>query len=169
MPVRVSRFTILVVAGLAIAAGATGSLVRAQQTAQPPAFRGGVDVVQVDVSVLDKDRKTVRDLTAADFTILEDGKSRPVVAFVPVSIADAPPGDGRAAWVRTVAPDVVTNDVRPEGRLVVIMLDWSIRVEDQTLARRVAAATVNQLGPDDLAAVVFTSAFANNGTPQNFG
>jgi hypothetical protein len=70
--------------------------------------------------------------------------------------------------VRDVAPDVITNDIRPEGRLVVIMLDWSIRFLDQQLARRIAAAAVDQLGPDDLAAVVFTSAFANNGTPQNF-
>ena len=41
---------------------------------QPPTFRTGVDAVQLDVSVLDKDRRPVRGLTAADFTVLEDGK-----------------------------------------------------------------------------------------------
>jgi hypothetical protein len=41
------------------------------------------------------------------------------------------------------------------------MFDWSIRFEDHLLARRIAAAAVDQLGPGDLAAVVFTSAFSN--------
>jgi VWFA-related protein len=127
-----------------------------------------VDVVQVDVSVLDKSRRPVRNLTAADFTIFEDGKPRPIVAFVPVELAEPERVAGQASWVRDVAPDVVTNDMRPEGRLVVIMLDWSIRFEDQQLARRIATAAVDQLGPGDLAAVIFSSAFANSGTPQNF-
>jgi VWFA-related protein len=70
--------------------------------------------------------------------------------------------------VRDVAPDAVDNNVRPEGRLVVIMFDWSIRFADQQLARRIAAAAVDQLGPDDLSAVVFTNATASGGVPQNF-
>jgi VWFA-related protein len=48
------------------------------------------------------------------------------------------------------------------------MFDWSIRFADQGLARRIARAAVDQLGPDDLAAVVFTNASSNSGTPQNF-
>ena len=71
-------------------------------------------------------------------------------------------------WVRDVAPDVTTNRARPEGRLVVIMFDWSIRFEDQMLAQRIGRAAVDQLGPDDLAAVVFSSGFANGGVPENF-
>jgi VWFA-related protein len=138
------------------------------QAPEQPTFRGGLDVVQVDVSVLDKKRVPVRDLTAADFTVLEDGKPRPIVAFLPVTVAEPSHNDGAAAWVRDVPPDVTTNDVRREGRLVVIVFDWSIRAEDQVLARRIATAAVDELGPDDLAAVVFTSAFANSGTPQNF-
>ena len=136
---------------------------------QPPqTFRTGVDLVQVDVSVLDKDRRPVRGLVASDFTVLEDGKPRPVVAFVPVEIAERESTEGRATWVRDVAPDVVDNDVRPQGRLVVIMFDWSIRFHDQGLAKRIATAAVDQLGPDDLAAVVFSSAIASGGGPQNF-
>ncbi len=41
----------------------------------PPSVQG-VDAVQLDVSVLDKERRPVRGLTAADFTVLEDGKPR---------------------------------------------------------------------------------------------
>ncbi len=155
---------------LALCAAATAvALIAGQDAPLPqPRFRGGVDVVQVDVSVLDKDRRPVRGLTADDFTVREDGKTRPIVAFAPVELSEAAPPAGPAAWVRDVESDVVMNDARPEGRLVVIMFDWSIRFEDQQLARRIATAAVDQLGPDDLAAVVFTSAFANNGTPQNF-
>src|SRR3954468_996296 len=136
--------------------------------AQPPTFRTGVDVVQVDVSVLDKERKPVRGLTENDFTILEDGKPRPLVAFVPVNLAEPSQEAPSAPWVRDAPADVITNSVRPEGRLVVIMFDWSIRFLDQALARRIATAAVDQLGPDDLAAVVFSSGFANGGSPQNF-
>jgi VWFA-related protein len=140
-----------------------------QLPSQPPVtFRAGVDLVEVDVSVLDKDRRPVRGLTRENFTILEDGKPRPVVAFAPVELAEREATPARASWVRDVAPDVTTNSLRPEGRLVVIMLDWSIRFQDHVLAKRIATAAVDALGPDDLAAVVFSSGFGNAGTPQNF-
>ncbi len=151
---------------------ATLALPQARQTQTPstqPTFRLGVDVVQVDVSVLDDKRRPVRGLTADDFTVLEDGKPRPVTVFNPIDIEEQPPRvDGVASWVRDVPPDVTTNDVKPEGRLVVIMFDWSIRFQDQALAQKIATAAVDELGPGDLAAVVFPSAFSNGGIPQNF-
>ena len=162
-----SNMRLLTSLGLMISVAAVVAIA-AQQPSSQPTFRTGVDVVQVDVSVLDKDRKPIRGLTASDFTILEDGKPRPIVGFVPVDLAEPERTTAPAAWVRDVTPDVVTNAVKPEGRLVVIMFDWSIRFEDQALAKKIAAAAIDQLGPDDLAAVVFTSQFANGGTPQNF-
>ena len=142
---------------------------QAQTPSTQPTFKLGVDVVQVDVSVLDNKRRPVRGLTAADFTVLEDGKPRPVTVFNSIEIEEHPPSvDGIAPWVRDVPPDVTTNDVKPEGRLVVIMFDWSIRFEDQMLAQKIARAAVDELGPGDLAAVVFTSTFSNAGIPQNF-
>ena len=117
-------------------------------------FRAGITVVQVDVSVLDKQRHPVRGLKASDFTVLEDGKPRDIVAFTPVDLParTATRAPGAAAWTRDVAPDVATNDVPAEGRLVVIAFDWSIRFDDSTLARKIARATVNDLGPGDEAA-----------------
>jgi hypothetical protein len=116
---------------------------------QPPrTFQSGVDVVEVDVSVLDKDRRPVRGLAQPNFTILEDGKPRPIVAFSAVDLPERDASSARALWVRDVSSDVVTNAIRPEGRLVVIMLDWSIRFEDHLLANRIATAAVNSLGPD---------------------
>jgi hypothetical protein len=51
---------------------------------QPPTFRANVEAVALDVSVLDAHRKTVSGLSAEDFTILEDGQPRPIVAFAAV-------------------------------------------------------------------------------------
>src|SRR5690349_20662232 len=64
------------------------TLIAQLPASQQPTFRSGVDVVQVDVSVLDKDRRPGRGLTESAFTILEAGKPRPIVAFVPVELAE---------------------------------------------------------------------------------
>ncbi len=139
---------------------------------QRPTFRGGTDLVQLDVLVLDKDRHPVTGLTAADFVVLEDGKPRPIQAFAPVTLPAAAPASSsspRAAWTRTVADDVVTNQRAEEGRLVVIMMDMSIPAGGMTtVARRIAHAAVDNLGPNDLAAVVGSSTFTGDGTAQDF-
>jgi VWFA-related protein len=134
-----------------------------QQPQAQPAFRSGVDLVQVDVSVLDRDRQPVRGLTAADFTVREDGKVRPVEAFSAIELPARPAPTG-AAWLRDVAPDVATNAIPRDGRLVVILFDRTIRNANRPAARLVAEAAVDQLGPADLAAVIYTS----RGVPQNF-
>jgi VWFA-related protein len=144
-------------------------LAAAQDQAAPPVFRTGIDLIQLDVSVLDGDRRPVRGLTAGDFTVLVDGQSRPVVTFRPVDLP--PPPAAAAPWVRSVAPDVVTN-VRTSGRVVAIVIDDGSfgvpRVADLFTvrkARELARAAVDQLGREDLAAVLFTE---NSRTAQGF-
>jgi VWFA-related protein len=132
-----------------------------QDRSAPQSFRTGVELVYVDVSVLDSDRRPVRGLRAADFVVREDGRSRPIAAFSAVDLPD-PAAEPPVGWMRDVAPDVVTNLLPREGRLVVILLDS--RAEDLPAAQRTAAAAVDQLGPGDLAAVIFSEV----GTPQNF-
>ena len=144
------------------ALGLAATLLAQGQQAPQPTFRSGVDLIDVDVSVLDKDRRPVRGLTADDFTVFEDGKPRPVVAFTPV---DLPPRDLPAAsWVEAVAPDVATNRYPPEGRLIVLMMDRFIATDQRPIARDIAEAAILQLRQGDLAAVVF----ATHGIPQNF-
>src|SRR5687767_6137618 len=87
---------------------ATGISTYARQSQQgPPVVRGGIDLVQVDVSVLDKSRRPVRDLKATDFTLLEDGKPRPVAGFALVELPARAPVP-KAAWIREVLSDVAT-------------------------------------------------------------
>lgn len=138
--------------------------IAAQDRGPLPQFRAGVELVQLDVAVLDGDRQPVRGLTAADFTVLDNGVAAPVRAFSTVEI----PGRGRegeAVWADEAPLDVVTNQAGDqEGRLVIVLLDRSIMPNEPTLAaRRIAAAAVQSLGPQDLAAVVST----NNGAVRN--
>ena len=150
------------VALAAMSAVALASL-RAGQAPQS-SFRAGVDLVQVDVSVLDKERKPVRGLTAADFKLFEDGKPRQVVAFTAVDLP-ATVDLTRASWTRDIAPDIATNTIPDEGRLVIIVMDRTIPDGYATMsARNIAKAAVNELGPGDLAAVVFTG----NARSQDF-
>jgi VWFA-related protein len=136
--------------------------VQARQQPPPVTFRSGVDLVDVDVSVLDRHRLPVRGLTSADFTIFEDGQPRPVAAFtavdLPLRVMPLAP------WMAEVPPDVQHNDLAREGRLVVILIDRNVSFEQQASAVRYAEAAVNQLRPGDLAAVAFSSF----GVPQNF-
>ena len=138
----------------------------AQDGSQQP-FRSGLDVVQLDVLVLDQDRRPVRGLTEHDFTILEGGQIRPVVGFAPIELA-RPGSANNSAAVLESARGVVTNEDADPGRLVVIVFDRSIPVGPATeVAKAIGRSVVDALGPRDLAAVVRTSGFSNEGKSQN--
>jgi VWFA-related protein len=151
--------TVILLTGITIPA--------AQQPAEPPqaVFRAATELVEVDVTVLDGRRQPVKGLTAADFTVLEDGQPREVETFAAVDLADRVVATD-AAWMSEVPRDVADNQItEQEGRLVVILMDRSIPVgHPTTVARQVATAAVEELGPGDMAAIVSTS----GGVPQNF-
>ncbi len=154
---RAARVALLAIASIALP-------LHAQTPAPQATFRGGTDLVQVDISVLDNKRHPVRGLKAEDFTIFEDGQRREIQAFTEVNLPDRVQSRD-AAWTRDVPADVVTNQTgREEGRLVIILLDRTIPLGEPTItAKRIATAAINQLGPGDLGAVVSTS----NGAVQN--
>src|SRR6187401_3467220 len=91
--------------------GACGSVILAltvlvsnERLAGQATFRTGVDLVDVEVSVLDRNRLPVRGLTLGDFTVLEDGQPRPIVVFTPIEL---PPKEMPSArWMAEIAPDV---------------------------------------------------------------
>ncbi len=123
-----------------------------------PQFRGGIDLVQIDVSVLDRDRVPVRDLTADDFTLLENGVPQTISNF---AFVDTPP----RVWTEETWPDDVATNTPPEslgtGRLIVLLMDNvnTFVPRSFTTAIAIARAIVAQMGPEDLAAVLFTSRF----------
>jgi hypothetical protein len=59
---------------LAVLVTVFGNLRAQSPTQSAPTFRAGIDLVQLDVSVMDRDRQPVRGLTARDFQVLEDGR-----------------------------------------------------------------------------------------------
>src|SRR5215203_5565163 len=85
---------------------------------QPPTFRAEIDSVQLDVRVVDKEGRFVRDLTASDLQILEDGHPQAISTFAMVDIPI-----GVAVPQATVAPDIATNTAASQGRLFVLVLD----------------------------------------------
>ncbi len=138
---------------------------------EPQTFRTGVDAVQLDVSVLDAERRPVRGLGAADFTVLEEGKPRRLVAFSAIDLPPMPMPAEPPSAADAVPPDVIRNDL-PQGRLVVILIDPFIERPGEfrglptelTALRATARRIVDSLGPGDLAAVGHTI----YGVPQNF-
>ena len=123
---------------------------------QPQQFRAGVDVIQLDVSVIDKQRHPVTGLTAADFTVLEDGKPQAISVFKEISIAATPapvvPNRGRGG------PAALSDS---SGRLIAIILDDAqVPFQPQMVSsvKDIASRVVDSMGPSDLASVVFTRA-----------
>ena len=104
---------------------------------QTPTFRGGVELVQVDVYVTDEDGKPVTGLTADDFEVFEDGKRQIITTFTPVNI----PIERSEALPFDAEPDVLSNN-RPPGHLYLFIMsgtepDWALRA-------RHLVATVHQ-------------------------
>jgi VWFA-related protein len=156
-----------VAAGVLLSAGSVWLLAQQQMPQPPSIFQSAVDIVRVEASVLDNQRRPARGLRAADFTVLENGEERPIVAFAPVELPP-PSASQTAGWVRDAPRDVVSNDGPDAGRLIVIAFDWSIRFYDQALARRIALAAVDGLAPADDATVLFTKPSGSAGKPQGF-
>lgn len=120
---------------LAAALLAGGAAVTAQQS--PPTFRAGVEAVAVDAFVTDRQGNPVRNLTMADFDILEDGKPQSITSFTEVNIPIVAPEPYSPTAVQ---PDVATNTAG-EGRLYVVVFDElnpspSISVEGLALKAR---------------------------------
>jgi VWFA-related protein len=151
----------IVAVSLVVVAGSLAALLAAEQYSAPtpPVFRSGVDVVLLDVTALDRNRRPARGLKAEDFTVLVDGVARPIVSFQAADLRA--PAAPTAAWMRDVPRDIVTN-TEPSSRLVVILIDDGSQEETGDLwsvqkTREVAKAVVDGLGPDDLASVLFTN------------
>jgi len=127
------------------------------QEPQPQVFRAGTPLVSVDVVVHDKDGRPLAGLTAADFTILEDGKEQRIELF---AVVGPRPAGGRA--------DAVSNGTLPDGarretnrvdgdrnvNATVILFDrLNTRFEDQVSARAEIVKFLSTIRPEDRVAL----------------
>jgi Ca-activated chloride channel family protein len=99
----------------------------ASQPTQRPSFRGGVDVVSLNVTVTDQSRNFVTSLEQGDFVVFEDGVKQDVTYFnksqLPVALS--------------------------------LLLDTSASMEDKLrLAQEAAIGFVRRLKPDDIAQII---------------
>jgi len=133
---------------------------------KPPVFRARTDLVQMDVTVLDKKGQPVRGLTASDFVLLEDDVSQTIEGFTAVDLEDVV-HDAGPVWSHTTTPDVTTNEIDNQ-RIFVLVIDDARSMglsesppphPDQWAIKRMkesVALFISQLNPEDLVALVFT-------------
>lgn len=139
-------------------------------------FRSGRDLVSVDVVVRDRAGTIVRDLTAADFDVREDGRPQDVLGLSFQEISDAAVKPmamtellaGVAARMTETAPapasaaPMLAADVAGH-RLIVLLFDVSsMQPEDVQRAIDSASTYVSeQMSPADLVAVATVSTTLN--------
>jgi VWFA-related protein len=103
---------------------AAGAIVLAQNSRpaptppQRPVFRAGAMLVPIDVRVLDAEGKPVTDLTAADFTVLEDLQAQEIAHFWTQDLAAA----RTASPMTRVARQPDSRTVRPQSRRIFLIV-----------------------------------------------
>ena len=156
-----TRVSIIVVACTAAAVAAR------QAPSEPPRFRVAVDVVSIDAVVTDRQGEVVRDLTAADFEVFQDGKRQKVTVaqFVPVITVAAPaaraigssavPAPAATEAPGAAPPPITREQVR--RTIVLVVDDLGLSVEGMNHTRRALRGFVGTgLLPTDLVAIVRT-------------
>ena len=126
------------------------------QESQQPVFRGGVDLIEVDVSVVDDRGRPIMDLQAGEFSVTVDRNPRKVetaefVSMGPVDVKARRTGESQNE------PDVAysSNIEGDRGRLIVIAFDRdSVSFGRGRNATRAASEFLDWLGPADKVAFV---------------
>jgi VWFA-related protein len=108
-----------------VALTALGSSPTAQQTPQqqqqPPIFRGGTNIVRVDVTVTDRRGEPATELTRDDFSLTEDGAPQTIESCELVRVTGEPTDD-RSLEIYS-ASQVAMEAARDDVRLFLIFWD----------------------------------------------
>src|ERR1700683_1422509 len=145
----------LVLSSLWLSLSAAPSL---QQPPQAPVFRGGVDLVALDVTVVDADGHPVKGLTADDFAVKIQGQLRPVRTLDFMDF-------GSSAGSEATPANAVSSNQSPEakrasrgGRVIVLLFDdLSTKPGEATELRVAAERILGTLNADDLVGLTTTS------------
>jgi VWFA-related protein len=141
-----------------VALTALGSFPAAQQTPpqqQPPVFRGGANIVRVDVTVTNRRGEPATDLTRDDFFVTEDGAPQAIDSFELVRVTGQPTDD-RSLEIHSTS-QVATEAARDDVRLFLIFWDEYHIGEfiPATRAREVLTEFVRTgFGPTDLVGIM---------------
>ena len=147
----------LLPAGIAALALATAALTA--QAPQQPVFRGGIEILTVDVTAIDNNTgRQVVDLTATDFIVEVDGNARTVASAEYVRSVDHLRVVG-APRKAAAAPDETffSSNAKgaPSGRLIVLLVDQgNIRTGAARSVMNSAKKFVDTLEPEDRVAVI---------------
>src|SRR5262245_54707593 len=145
-PRRSRMRAILTVLAALVTAGVGGtSHLFAQSQQVPPVFRSGVEVMEVDVTVVDDNGQPIRDLRAPEFTVTVDGQPRRVVSAEFIS-DNLQPG----AQPAPRDPYVSNNTDRRPGKLIMLAIDRN-NIDTHSLRSAMDALKkfVSSLAPDD--------------------
>jgi VWFA-related protein len=160
------------------------AVAQSASTQQPPdrqVFRTGTNLAIIDAVVVDDRGRHVRDLTAEDFEVVQQGKTHPArqALYVPagttVQSAAAEPPRAEAAPPAAAAPGRVSTGIlsrhaspAPDPRVMAIVVDdLGLSFEGMAGARHALTKFVNEeVGPGDLVAILRTS--GGVGTLQQF-
>ena len=123
--------------------------------AQQSTFRSSVDFVELNMFVTDSRGEFVRDLTAADFEILDDDRPQEISSF---SLVDLPlPSSSPSAASTAPESDVTTNAGSENERLWVMLLDAPSVERGSTYTRRTQNAArgfIEAMGATDSMAII---------------
>lgn len=128
------------------------------EVTQLPQFRAGVDLVRIEVRVLDRNGNPLRDLSAEDFSIRENGHPETIAYFARVTTDNS-----RGTAGRTFAIVLGRGDLNARSKAVQALGDF-VR-EKLTEADRIAVIAYNRvLGPttDRAQTVRFIDAYREN-------
>ena len=132
-----------------------------QEPGQEPRFRGGANLVRLDVYA-SKDGVAVTDLTAADFEVREDNAPQDVSSFEFVKARGVVPDSARVE-PNTVAESRVRAS-QPDARVFVLFLDTAhVQVEGSYHAQNPVSALLDRVvGENDLVGVMTPEMSARN-------
>jgi VWFA-related protein len=130
---------------------------------QPPVFRGGVTIVTLDVTAVDKDGRPVKGLKADDFVVTLEGQQRPVQT---VDFIEFGSGVSSVPAAGATATGKAAPSSKRERRVVVFLFDdLSVKPGASKGLMVAAERTLAQFGPDDLVGVAVTSGLVKSVNP----
>ncbi len=130
------------------------AVLAAQTAQQRPTFRSGIDLIEVDVSVIDSDSFPITDLQPSDFSVTVDGEPRRVLQ-AHFDLLARPEQDAVRPAPATEDIFYTSNADAERGRLVVIAVDEeSILFGEGRHVMRAASEFIDKLSPGDRVSVV---------------